>query len=106
MKVSLQYSPPGGFLGALFAKLFGEEPSQQVEEDLHCLKESMETGEIRAAREHTIDRRHWRAPVTKRPEVAKAGFATRSAKRRRSLSPPVIHPRGSWWGQRTREGWK
>jgi uncharacterized membrane protein len=46
VKVALQYNPPGGTLGALFAKLFGEEPSQQVEEDLRRFKQLMETGEI------------------------------------------------------------
>jgi uncharacterized membrane protein len=46
VKVALQYNPPGGTLGALFARLFGEEPGQQVEEDLRRLKQLMETGEI------------------------------------------------------------
>ena len=46
VKVSLQYNPPGGSVGAWFAKLFGEEPSQQIEQDLRRLKELLETGEI------------------------------------------------------------
>jgi uncharacterized membrane protein len=44
--VSMQYNPPGGSLGAAFAKLFGEEPDQQINEDLRHLKQIMETGEI------------------------------------------------------------
>lgn len=44
--VSLQYDPPGGRLGALVAKLFGEEPSQQVKSDLRRLKQVIETGEV------------------------------------------------------------
>lgn len=44
--VSLQYDPPGGKIGALVAKLFGEEPSQQVKGDLRRLKQVLETGEV------------------------------------------------------------
>ena len=44
--VSMEYNPPAGSLGAAFAKLFGEEPNQQVNEDLHHFKQIMETGEV------------------------------------------------------------
>ena len=44
VKVSFTYHPPGGKLGASIAKLFGEEPSKQVEEDLRRLKRELETG--------------------------------------------------------------
>jgi uncharacterized membrane protein len=44
--VELRYDPPGGKLGALVAKLFGEEPEQQVKGDLRRFKQVMETGEI------------------------------------------------------------
>lgn len=44
--VNLQYEPPAGRLGALFAKLFGEEPSQQVRADLRRLKQLLEAGEV------------------------------------------------------------
>jgi len=50
--VHLQYNPPGGVLGALFARLFGEEPSQQIAEDLRRLKQLLETGEIPATESH------------------------------------------------------
>lgn len=46
VKVEMQYLPPGGILTALFAKLFGEEPDQQIREDLRHFKQIMETGEI------------------------------------------------------------
>ena len=46
VRVSLKYDPPGGALGAIFAKLFGEEPAQQIEEDLRHLKQVMEAGEV------------------------------------------------------------
>jgi uncharacterized membrane protein len=44
--VHLQYQPPGGRLGAAFARLFGEAPSQTVREDLRRFKRLLETGEI------------------------------------------------------------
>ena len=46
VKVELQYLPPGGTLGALVAKMFGEDPGQQVEEDLRRFKMMLETGEV------------------------------------------------------------
>jgi uncharacterized membrane protein len=44
--VALEYDPPGGKLGALFAKLTGEEGAQQVASTLRRLKALMEAGEI------------------------------------------------------------
>lgn len=44
VKVSLEYNPPAGIVGAAIAKLFGEEPNQQVEQDLRRFKQVMETG--------------------------------------------------------------
>ena len=44
--VELQYQPPGGKVAALIAKLFGEEPGQQVKSDLRRLKQFLEIGEI------------------------------------------------------------
>jgi len=46
VRVEIQYHPPGGRIGAAFAKLFGEEPSQQIEEDLKRFKEFMEGTEM------------------------------------------------------------
>jgi uncharacterized membrane protein len=44
--VELEYQPPAGKLGATVAKLFGEEPAQQVQGDLRRFKQVMETGEV------------------------------------------------------------
>lgn len=46
MRVELFYRPPAGRLGAVFAMLFGEEPEQQIREDLRRFKQLMEAGEI------------------------------------------------------------
>jgi len=44
--VEIEYLPPGGAAGRLIAKLFGEEPGQQVAGDLRRFKQVMETGEV------------------------------------------------------------
>ena len=44
--VTLDYLPPAGRIGSWFAKLFGEEPSQQVYDDLRRFKQVMEAGEV------------------------------------------------------------
>jgi uncharacterized membrane protein len=44
--LEIDYTPPGGKLGASVAKLFGEEPKIQVKDDLRRLKQVVETGEV------------------------------------------------------------
>lgn len=46
VRVELDYRPPAGALGVALAKLSGKSPDQQVESDLHHLKQVLETGEI------------------------------------------------------------
>ena len=46
VRVQLRYVPPAGAFGRTIARLFGEEPDQQVHEDLHRFKQLMETGEV------------------------------------------------------------
>ncbi|MBW4420168.1 MAG: SRPBCC family protein [Myxacorys californica WJT36-NPBG1] len=46
VKVVLEYSVPGGALAAVAAKLFGEEPEQQIGDELNRFKQLMEAGEI------------------------------------------------------------
>lgn len=46
VRVQLQYRPPAGAVGRGIAWLFGKEPQQQVQEDLHRVKQLLETGEI------------------------------------------------------------
>jgi uncharacterized membrane protein len=49
VRVNLKYDPPGGKLGSLVARLFGENPQRQVEEDLARFKEIMEAGRVESA---------------------------------------------------------
>ena len=46
LRVQLEYLPPAGHLGRSVAWLFGEEPDQQLNDDLRRFKQLMETGEI------------------------------------------------------------
>lgn len=46
VQVEMRYQPPAGKVGALVARLFGEEPSVQMDEDLARFKQVMETGVV------------------------------------------------------------
>lgn len=46
VRVNMEYQPPLGVVGAAVAYMFGEEPHQQIKEDLHLFKSRMETGEV------------------------------------------------------------
>jgi uncharacterized membrane protein len=56
VRVVLSYDPPAGKLGASVAKLLGEEPSQQIEEDLRRFKQVMEATETKAKSRNTAGR--------------------------------------------------
>jgi uncharacterized membrane protein len=71
LEVEIEYMAPGGRLGSLVAKLFGEEPEQQVDDDLRRLKQVMETGEI--ARSGGSVR--WRQPAQPAPEEVRRQMA-------------------------------
>ncbi|MGL4609914.1 MAG: SRPBCC family protein [Trueperaceae bacterium] len=43
--VSLTYTPPGSAAGAGIAKLFGQEPNQQIAKDMRTFQQMMEIGE-------------------------------------------------------------
>jgi uncharacterized membrane protein len=49
VRVILRYDPPAGKVGAAVARLFGEEPSHQVAEDLRRFKQVMEASELAGA---------------------------------------------------------
>jgi uncharacterized membrane protein len=46
VKVVIEYNPPGGVVGDAIAKLFGEEPQQQIGDELRRFKMLMEAGEM------------------------------------------------------------
>ncbi|MGE5568632.1 MAG: SRPBCC family protein [Rhodospirillales bacterium] len=75
VRVQLQYNPAGGRITASIAKLFGEEPDQQIHDDLLRFKQLMEVGEIvttegqPSGREAEARQAIW----AEREELAKAG---------------------------------
>lgn len=46
VRVTLDYIPPGRTVGKWVAKLFGEEPTQQIHQDLRKLKQLLEAGVV------------------------------------------------------------
>lgn len=46
VRVTVNYNPPAGKLGASLAQLLGAEPKQMIKEDLKRLKQLIESGEI------------------------------------------------------------
>jgi len=55
VKVSLDYEPPAGRVGALVTRLFGENPDRQVREDLRKFKQLMETGAVTTSARRVAD---------------------------------------------------
>lgn len=46
VRVRLQYSPPGGKVGAAVAKLMGRDPATEIRDDLRQLKQLVESGQV------------------------------------------------------------
>ena len=46
VRVRLQYSPPGGKMGATLARLVGRDAATEIREDLRRFKQLIETGEV------------------------------------------------------------
>lgn len=69
--VELAYTPPGGVVGARVARLLGQAPEQQLQEDLRRFKQLVETGEI--VRSEGVLLGAAQPIVTTRPAAATAG---------------------------------
>jgi uncharacterized membrane protein len=46
IRIEVEYRPPAGSLGATISKFLGADPKQQLHDNLHRLKQLMETGEV------------------------------------------------------------
>jgi uncharacterized membrane protein len=57
VRVSMSYVPPAGKVGMHVAKLFGEEPSVQIDGDLRRMKQLIETGEVATTEGQSAGRR-------------------------------------------------
>jgi len=76
VRVEIHYAPPAGELGSALARLFGQEPRQQVQADLRKLKQVLETGEVIRS-EATLQGTHvFQAPA--QPRQAQANTGVRS----------------------------
>ncbi len=77
ISVAVDYAPPAGKLGAMFAQLFGKNPEQQVREDLRAFKAWMETGEVPTIEGQSSGRR---SPLVRMARVAYPGSRKQSTK--------------------------
>jgi uncharacterized membrane protein len=75
VRLDLRYDPPGGVIGATFAKLFGKVPEQKVQQALRAFKQIMEVGEV-VLSDATV--KGWGAgqPPTERPRLSRSTPAT------------------------------
>ena len=55
VRVTLDYEPPAGRIGALLSHFLSEEPDRQVREDLRKFKQLMETGEVTTSARRVAD---------------------------------------------------
>jgi uncharacterized membrane protein len=49
IEVRMEYRPPGGRIGAALARMFGEEPQMQVDDDLQRMRRMVDAGELHAS---------------------------------------------------------
>lgn len=57
LRVSMEYTLPGGEIGSALAEFFGQDPSQKIEEDLNNFKEAVEGGAIMLKGENAYNAR-------------------------------------------------
>lgn len=57
LDIEMTYHAPFGKAGVMLAKIFGEEPSQQIDDDLRRFKQLIETGEIATTTGQSAGRR-------------------------------------------------
>lgn len=88
VRVEMHYRPPGGVVGAVAAKLFREEPRQQVRDDLRRLKQVLETGEVTVA-EGSLRLTHPARPFAEGSPTAESPIAERSV-----AESPIAQPGG------------
>jgi hypothetical protein len=90
VRVQLVYDPPAGSAGAAFARLFGEEPDQQIAEDLRRLKQIMETGEAPTVAGQTSGRIE--QTLREREQIKKDRGKDRCRSHRKNRFQQAIHP--------------
>ncbi len=79
VRVEMEYAPPGGALGASFAKLFGAEPGQQAESALRLMKQILETGDIMRSDSSIHRGMHPARPTADAPPVTPLGVRAAEA---------------------------
>ncbi len=108
VRVNIQYNPPAGVIGATVAKLFGEEPQQQLDDDLRRFKQVMEVGEV-VVSDATLLGHRLHGPATRTAgrsqknlsEARVAAEPDRNQLPRRSRKEAVLMRANCWYGKTT-----
>jgi uncharacterized membrane protein len=101
VRVEIDYAPPAGRVGALVAKLFGEDPDGQVREDLRRFKQLIEAGEIAVSEIPGQGRRArttWDAKASNDPTLATFAADRPAPHDARHVPPPADVARASTAG--------
>jgi uncharacterized membrane protein len=73
VRVTMNYNPPAGKLGATVAQLLGAEPTQLIKEDLRRLKQIMEAGEVATIAGQSSGRAQEAEPILPAAKAATMG---------------------------------
>jgi len=73
VRVTMNYNPPAGKLGATLAQLLGAEPTQLIKEDLRRLKQILEAGEVATIAGQSSGRAEEAEPILPEVKVATMG---------------------------------
>ncbi len=79
--VRLTYTPPAGAAGVAIARMFGEEPGQQLDEDLYRFKQLMETGSIPTTEGQPVGGRQLEKRVRHEERLARESAEAREVSR-------------------------
>jgi uncharacterized membrane protein len=79
VRVTINYNPPAGRLGATLAQLLGAEPTQLIKADLRLLKQLLEAGEIATVAGQTSGRAEAPKNETEEPPATDEQVNTQAA---------------------------
>jgi len=70
IRVEMEYRPPFGMIGSVAASVFGENPKQQMYDDLRAMKQILELGDKPRSDASIFPTMHAAQPPSRVPELA------------------------------------